>query len=319
MMELSPKPFINVKYLYPHSGPRKSNTYAEKSLKEKQTQKGQAFDYKFEYSHDKENLDLMFANIDDTTQTIDSILTRINSESGEFGKIDSWSEFLELLSKYGEKGNSQRDNDITVQSWRRFSRLVKKSIKDNPLFGQVSERYREVRIANKIAEIKTNEVFVIDIAKLNTDMQAFVFGSTIKEIYDFQLSDNDQENSDRPNKIIVFIDELNKFASSEVPKNSPILRQILDISERGRSLGVILFGAEQFRSAIHPRVTGNSSTAAYGRTNAIELAKKDYSFIPPVYKTMMTRLNQGEYIIQNPIFKSLLNIKFPKPVYKQFK
>ena len=28
---------------------------------------------------------------------------------------------------------------------------------------------------------------------------------------------------------------------------------------------------------------------------------------------------QGEYIIQNPIFRSLLNIKFPKPIYKQFK
>ena len=37
------------------------------------------------------------------------------------------------------------------------------------------------------------------------------------------------------------------------------------------------------------------------------------------YKTMMTRLKQGEYIIQNPIFRSLLNIKFPKPIYKQFK
>ena len=47
-----------------------------------------------------------------------------------------------------------------------------------------------------------------------------------------------------------------KYASTDTPKNSPILHQILDIVERGRSLGIILFSAEQFRSAIHNRVTG---------------------------------------------------------------
>ena len=129
----------------------------------------------------------------------------------------------------------------------------------------------------------------------------------------------DKVSDNKPSKIVIFMDELNKFASTETPKNSPILRQILDIAERGRSLGVILFGAEQFKSALHSRVSGNSSTFAYGRTNAIELSKGDYKYVPPVYKSMMTRLKQGEYIIQNPIFKSLLQVKFPKPLYKQFK
>jgi DNA helicase HerA-like ATPase len=118
---------------------------------------------------------------------------------------------------------------------------------------------------------------------------------------------------------VIFIDELNKYASSDAPKSSPILRQVLDVAERGRSLGIILFSAEQFRSAIHDRVTGNCSTHAYGRTNAIEIAKRDYSYVPSVYKNMMTRLKQGEYIVQNPVFRSLLNIKFPKPIYKQHK
>ena len=126
-------------------------------------------------------------------------------------------------------------------------------------------------------------------------------------------------NVNPPSRIVIFIDELNKYASKETPKNSPILRQVLDVAERGRSLGVVLFAAEQFRSAIHDRVTGNCSTHAYGRTNSIEITKSDYRSVPEVYKTMMTRLNQGEYIIQNPIFRSLLNIKFPKPIYKQFK
>ena len=41
-------------------------------------------------------------------------------------------------------------------------------------------------------------------------------------------------------KIVIFIDELNKYASTDTPKNSPILHQILDIVERGRSLGLFL-------------------------------------------------------------------------------
>lgn len=151
-------------------------------------------------------------------------------------------------------------------------------------------------------------------------MQGFVFGDAIRAIYDLQLGQYSADDEyTPPSKIIIFIDELNKYASTDTPKSSPILRQVLDVAERGRSLGIILFAAEQFKSNIHTRVTGNCSTFAFGRTNAIEIAKKDYSFIPSVYKSMMSRLKQGEYIVQNPVFSSLLNVKFPKPIYKQFK
>ena len=96
----------------------------------------------------------------------------------------------------------------------------------------------------------------------------------------------------------------------------PILRQLLDITERGRSLGIVLFGAEQFVSDIHKRVKGNCVTQAFGRTNAIEITKEDFRFVPQVYKTMLTRQKQDEYIIQNPVFRSMLNINFPLPIYK---
>lgn len=113
---------------------------------------------------------------------------------------------------------------------------------------------------------------VIDIAKLSEDKQAFVFGDAIRTIYDLQLGQySGEEGVNPPSRIVIFIDELNKYASKDAPKNSPILKQVLDVAERGRSLGVVLFAAEQFRSAIHDRVTGNCSTHAYGRTNSIEV------------------------------------------------
>jgi len=321
MLGLGTTPFKQVKYFYPYSDARVSNTYADKTLLEKQTKLKQACHYKFEYEKDKDNIDLMFSNIDDSTQTMDSILNYIISNQGGFGDLRSWQSFLDKISERCESGNTgPGGKEITATSWRKFSRLIRKSINNNKLFSDINTSKNEVRLADKINEIKKNDVYVIDIAKLNSDMQAFVFGNTIREINNLQLGEKDLSGVEKPPaKIIIFIDELNKFASGEVPKNSPILKQILDIAERGRSLGVILFGAEQFKSAIHDRVTGNCSTFAYGRTNAIELSKSDYRYVPNVYKNMMTRLKQGQYIIQNPIFRSLLNVKFPKPLYKQFR
>lgn len=320
---LSAEPFKNVQYYYPFSIPktRHWNTYMTPEEVEDNIKKKKAKKYKYIYKYDKENLDLMFANIDDSTQTMESIISYIMSGQGKFNQISDWQEFLEAVKEKCSTETSGRNNEIPVASWRKFYRIINKSITDNKIFARdIREDEGETRIGDALKYIKKNEVHVIDIAKLSEDKQAYVFGDAIRTIYDLQLGQYaGEEGVNSPSRVVIFIDELNKYASKETPKNSPILRQVLDVAERGRSLGVVLFAAEQFRSAIHDRVTGNCSTHAYGRTNSIEITKSDYKSIPSVYKTMMTRLKQGEYIIQNPIFRSLLNIKFPKPIYKQFK
>ena len=320
---LSPEPFKNVQYYYPYSIPntRHWNTYLTPEEVDDNIKKRKAKKYKYIYQYDKENLDLMFANIDDSTQTMDSIITYIMSGQGKFGQIGDWQEFLSAVKEKCQSDGSKNDKEIPVASWRKFYRIINKSISDNKIFARdIVEANGETRIGDALKYIKKNEVHVIDIAKLSEDKQAYVFGDAVRTIYDLQLGQySGDEGVDPPSRIVIFIDELNKYASKEAPKNSPILRQVLDVAERGRSLGVVLFAAEQFRSAIHERVTGNCSTHAYGRTNSIEVSKSDYKSIPSVYKTMMTRLKQGEYIIQNPVFRSLLSIKFPKPIYKQFK
>ena len=320
---LAAEPFKNVKYYYPYSIPktRHWNTYMTPEEVEDNIKKKKAKKFKYIYKYDKENLDLMFANIDDSTQTMESIISYIMSGQGRFNHVSDWQDFLEAVKEKCSSETSGKDKEIPVASWRKFYRIINKSITDNKIFARdIREEDGETRIGDALKYIKNNEVHVIDIAKLSEDKQAYVFGDAIRTIYDLQLGQySGEEGVNPPSRIVIFIDELNKYASKETPKNSPILRQVLDVAERGRSLGVVLFAAEQFRSAIHDRVTGNCSTHAYGRTNSIEVTKSDYKSIPPVYKTMMTRLKQGEYIIQNPIFLSLLNIKFPKPIYKQFK
>jgi len=321
MLELNTEPFQNVKYFYPYSDQSKSKTYSYGHPNDIETQidLDKAFRYKYVYEDDKLNLDLLFSNIDDSTGTMEAIINFILTGQGGFNNLSSWSEFLQKVGEFTQAGRQGGDKDISVMSWRKFSRVIRKALTKNSIFSQrVVPEKNEVRLRDSIINIEKNDIHVVDIAKLDQDTQAFVFGDAIRAIYELKLGQEEREDNEIPSKIVIFIDELNKYASKDIPKNSPILRQIIDISERGRSLGIILFSVEQFKSAIHDRVKGNCATHAYGRTNAIEISKPDYRFVPSVYKNMMTRLDPGEYIIEHPIFRSLLNIKFPRPLYKQF-
>lgn len=225
-------------YLYPCSDCRIKNTYIDNKHFKTQISAGKAFQYKFDFEKDKANLDLMFANVDDPNQTMEAIINCILNEQGKFSNIKEWNRFIEVLNEMGEPGNNSY-KEIPVQSWRKFSRMVKKSISNNCLFDNINAENSEVRIPDKIKDIRENDIFVVDIAKLDSNMQSFVFGNTIREIMDYQLGEKPvfEDGRKAPSRIVIFIDELNKYASSETPKNSPILRQILDIAERGRSLG----------------------------------------------------------------------------------
>lgn len=316
---LSEKPFKQAKYYIPYydNTSSKTSTFLPKDDVEVYMASGKLKKFKYTYEDDKESIEMLFANMDDPAQTMDSIISKILDNSDpDFGNLKDWTGFLNTIDDKCTGGS--RGSEILIQSWRKFKRIINKAIKNDDMFGKraIEERH-ECRLAEELTHIKKNEIHVIDIAKLPEDKQAFVFGDAVKTIYNLQQGEH-EEGITPPSRIIIFIDELNKYASTDVPKNSPILRQILDVTERGRSLGVILFGAEQFRSAIHKRVTGNCATHAYGRTNSVETSTGDYKSLPDTYRNMLTRLSPGEYFIQNPVFRSLLKIRFPKPIYKQF-
>lgn len=315
---LSTEPFKNVKYYYPYSkdsATENVQSYAKPDDVRRQKENKKAYTYKFTFDKSQDKLDLLLANEEDSTGTLESCVNFVINKEGVFSGIDKWKSLEEAIGQATQAGNKDNKNkEIQVTSWRKFKRCISKAIK-NDVFAK-TQTDLDVDLTDEIQRnLKAGQIMVIDIARLDENTQSFVFGSVARAIYDMKLG---AERVDIPEKVILFVDELNKYASTDVPKNSPILRQLLDIAERGRSLGIILFSVEQFRSAIHDRVKGNCATHAYGRTNAIEVSKSDYKYIPKVYQNMMTRLSPGEYIISNPALRSLVNIKFPKPTYKQF-
>jgi hypothetical protein len=149
MLNLSTEPFRKVKYLYPYS-PTTNTTYANEEIISSQRDRKIIQFYKYIYEQDKDNLDLLFSNIDDTTQTMDSIINHIVSEQGKFGQIKTWNEFNDELNEYCKAGSSKTDKEIAIASWRKFKRIINKSIK-NPVFAnRVVYDKQETRIYDAV-------------------------------------------------------------------------------------------------------------------------------------------------------------------------
>ncbi|MGE0086257.1 MAG: hypothetical protein AB7S75_17755 [Desulfococcaceae bacterium] len=127
------KCFEGTRYFYPYQKNEDkfySNTYLSKDILEGQHNKNEAFNYIYTYEEDRENLDLLFSNIDDQQKTIESILNEV-IENPEFDGL-SWETFLAEIKEYTQKGHG-KNQDIHVASWRKFSRLIRKSV-NNDIF-----------------------------------------------------------------------------------------------------------------------------------------------------------------------------------------
>ena len=79
--------------------------------------------------------------------------------------------------------------------------------------------------------------------------------------------------------MLVVLDELNKYAPRE--GRSPIKDVLLDIAERGRSLGIVLIGAQQTASEVEPRVVANCSLRVVANCSLRVVGRLDAASTPP--------------------------------------
>lgn len=322
LLDLVPKPFKNVSYFYPYSKSEDNHhmqTFGNwDEILHSQWNKGKLGIFKYTWKACKDRLEYIFANedVDDSSGTMAAVIAYIESEKAPFNTIGSWGKFKTVMKNLLEDKDKLRETNIPLVSWKKFNRIMDKVLCDEVFTDDVADDSHEVVLSDIMKEIKPNEVRVIDIAHLDEKSQGFVFGDVMDTLHTMMSA---KSIEGMPDKIIVFVDELNKYASKDTPKSSQILQQLLEITERGRSLGLILFSVEQFKSAIHERVRGNCATSAFGRTNFVEVASSEYRFFGETYRNMMTRLDPGEYIISNPAMRSLMKINFPRPVYQENK
>jgi DNA helicase HerA-like ATPase len=150
-------------------------------------------------------------------------------------------------------------------------------------------------------------VYVVDVASLEEDAQDLIFARVVSKLRE-HLERRDLGVS----HVVVFVDELNKYAPGDGP-DTYVRKMLLDISERGRYLGLVLFSAQQFRSMVHRRVVGNSGTALYGRMDMDELATPGYAVLSAATKTKLATLEKGHLMVRHPHFAQPIFVRFPRP------
>jgi DNA helicase HerA-like ATPase len=153
-----------------------------------------------------------------------------------------------------------------------------------------------------------HRVTVVDIHTLHEIGQMFVVGVLLKRM----MRDKETQGTARP-LVFVVLDELNKYA----PRSgwSPIQDVLLDIAERGRSLGVCLFGAQQTASEVERRIVANAAMRVVGRLDAAEAERPEYGFLTRVARQRATMLSPGTMIVAQPELPTPVLLKFPFPCW----
>lgn len=150
-------------------------------------------------------------------------------------------------------------------------------------------------------------VQVIDVAGLDPLAQDLVFARIVSK-----LREHLERRDLGVDHVVVFVDELNKYAPAE-GADTYVRKMLLDLSERGRYLGLVLFSAQQFRSQVQRRVVGNAGTSVYGRMDMDELATPGYATLSPATRIKLGTLPKGELMLRHPHFTQPIFVRFPRP------
>src|SRR3954467_6783463 len=150
-------------------------------------------------------------------------------------------------------------------------------------------------------------VHVVDVAGLDPLAQDLVFARIVSK-----LREGLERRDLGVDHVVVFVDELNKYAPADGP-DTYVRKMLLDLSERGRYLGLVLFSAQQFRSQVQRRVVGNAGTGLFGRMDMDELATPAYQTVSPPTKIKLATLPKGELMVRHPHFTQPIFVKFPRP------
>ncbi|MGD2181485.1 ATP-binding protein [Lusitaniella coriacea] len=152
-----------------------------------------------------------------------------------------------------------------------------------------------------------HQLTVVDINKLGGKAQKFVVGVLLQRLF------SEKEKRGQNPVVFIVLDELNKYAPRE--GRSPIKNLLVEIAERGRSLGIILIGAQQTASEVERRVVGQAAIRVVGRLDSAEAERSEYNFLTGACRKRSLLLKSGSMFVHQPEVPAPLLINFPFPAY----
>lgn len=233
------------------------------------------------------------------------------SELGEarietFGQLVAYLDYklLEENEGAGDRRWTGNQSPATLQAFIRRLRGVHKHLSPlvrGDLTAAQAEKYRPNILGGRF---KTS---VVDINRLGSHAQMFVVGVLLRDLFEHK------ERYGRQDTVFVVLDELNKYAPRE--GDSPIKDVLLDIAERGRSLGIILIGAQQTASEVERRIVSNAAIRVVGRLDLAEAERPEYRFLPQSFRARAGILQPGTMLVSQPDVPNPVLVNYPFPAW----
>jgi hypothetical protein len=260
-------------------------------------------------------LRFLFAEADDETSQLAFAISQVERQLEAFtappeapwvrmGSDDGISTFAELVEYIIEHLEAMTPHvaDGTRGAFARRLQAAAATV------GGLIRGEREVDARQHRFDWTKKQVSVIDINRLSERGKRFVVGVVVK-----RLMETKERQGTREPLVFLVLDELNKYAPRE--GHSPIKEVVLDIAERGRSLGVVLIGAQQTASEIERRITANASFRVVGRLDTAEGQRDEYGFLTTQARMRSALLKPGSMFLSQPDVPVPLMVQFPFPAW----
>jgi hypothetical protein len=271
----------------------------------------------------EELLPFVFADAEDErqqyTMVVQNVTARLAREGRPAGPDGAWQVEGEVLRTFDDLVTfvvdrvSSEDPDVRAHwcgpavGMGTSNAFVRRLSSARPRLGHLVRADVALRPDRRISTGDA-QVTVVDIHNLHDRAQRFVVGVTLRQEFDRK----ERTGMARP-LLFVVLDELNKYAPRE--GGSPIKELLLDVAERGRSLGIILIGAQQTASEVERRVIANSSVRVVGRLDAAEATRPEYGFLPEQQRKRATIAKPGTMFVNQPEIPVPLVVEFPFPAW----
>ncbi|MFP5577523.1 MAG: ATP-binding protein [Acidimicrobiia bacterium] len=315
LLGLQPGPFRSVGIVAP---PRPGDTNATPQVGSRSTGVAPFFWTIAEFCKQR-LLPFLFADAEDDRQQYTMVVHNVARRLEEATPTDGGGVVIEGQSITGfrelvELVDERLNDDATVADWAgraigggTVGAFVRR------LFGAVDHlehliRADVVRRSPHPVDLDANQVTVVDIHNLNDRAKRFVVGVVLRQAFQAKEASGTAE----PLQFVV-LDELNKYAPREGA--SPIKELLLDVAERGRSLGIILIGAQQTASEVERRVVANSAIRVVGRLDSAEASRGEYGWLPVVQRQRATIIKPGTMIVSQPQLPVPVVVEFPFPAW----
>jgi DNA helicase HerA-like ATPase len=265
-------------------------------------------------------LPYVFADADDEKQQYTMVIHAVTAQLAKTAnpaegrvsidgtRLGSYADLVDYL--VAELGDEDRrpfwaGSAVGTGTVNAFSRRLINSKRD---LGRLIRGDLPVARKHGVNTAESAQVTVVDLHNLPDRAQRFVVGVTLKTEFERK-----EKAATRKPLLFVVLDELNKYAPRE--GSSPIKEILLDIAERGRSLGVILIGAQQTASEVERRVVTNSAIKVVGRLDPAEAGRPEYGFLPGPQRARALIAKPGTMFVNQPELPVPLAVQFPFPAW----